>query len=196
MGIWATWVPVGSLVMYLLAPTLAASFGWQSIWWFSAALPCWRSFCLDLMRTPRIPAPHMNEPEAQAGPMTGEPPAEQAPGMRKALANRSIWLLGLEFACFNLGLGAISTFYPTFLSTERGFTLAGAALISSLMLIVVTFFAPLSGVMSDKIGSRKLVFTIPFLILAFMMLFPFKITGWLIPAWMVLLVPLSERSPR
>jgi predicted MFS family arabinose efflux permease len=181
MGIWATWVPAGSLVMYLLAPTLAASFGWQSIWWFGAviALLAFVLFWI-FMRVPPSPA-------AQPGLKTGASPADEAPNMRKALANRSIWLLGLEFACFNLGLGAISTFYPTFLSAERGFSLAGAALTSSLMLIVVIFFAPLAGVLSDKIGSRKLVFTVPFLIVAVMMLFPFRITGWLIPAWMILL---------
>src|SRR5512143_3747353 len=38
MGIWASWVPVGSFVIYNLAGPLLQSFGWQSIWWFGALL--------------------------------------------------------------------------------------------------------------------------------------------------------------
>ena len=30
MGLWATWVPVGSLIMFNLAPTLATTAGWQA----------------------------------------------------------------------------------------------------------------------------------------------------------------------
>src|SRR5690606_7197440 len=37
MGIWAAWVPAGSLLMYLVAPTLAANGSWRSVWWFGAA---------------------------------------------------------------------------------------------------------------------------------------------------------------
>ena len=37
MGIWATWVPVGSVLMYNLAPALAAARGWQAVWWLGAS---------------------------------------------------------------------------------------------------------------------------------------------------------------
>ena len=36
MGIWATWVPTGSLAMYILAPALGTSAGWQAVWWVGA----------------------------------------------------------------------------------------------------------------------------------------------------------------
>jgi len=36
MGIWASWIPVGSFIMYNLAGPLLGSFGWQGIWWFGA----------------------------------------------------------------------------------------------------------------------------------------------------------------
>jgi MFS family permease len=51
----------------------------------------------------------------------------------------------------------------------------------------VLFSAPLGGLLSDKIGSRKALFTWPFIVVAIMMLFPFVITGGLIPLWMILM---------
>lgn len=38
MGIWATWVPVGSSIAYNIAVPLQTSFGWRGIWWIGAAL--------------------------------------------------------------------------------------------------------------------------------------------------------------
>ena len=36
MGLWATWVPAGSIIMYNTAPLLTTTFGWQAVWWASA----------------------------------------------------------------------------------------------------------------------------------------------------------------
>ena len=36
MGIWATWVPVGSIIMYNMAPAVGLTIGWQTVWWISA----------------------------------------------------------------------------------------------------------------------------------------------------------------
>ncbi len=35
MGIWATWVPVGMVLMFVLAPVINGAFGWRAVWWFS-----------------------------------------------------------------------------------------------------------------------------------------------------------------
>ena len=37
MGLWATWVPMGSILMLLLAPRMSTAWGWPSVWWFGAA---------------------------------------------------------------------------------------------------------------------------------------------------------------
>jgi len=174
MGLWATWVPVGSILMFILAPAMTAAFGWRSVWWFGAAFALLAFVLVWLfMRMP---------PNLAAAPAPGE-----APDMKKALSNRSIWLLGVMFGCFNLALIAMSTFLPTFLTTERGYSLASASFITSLTMITVLFSAPLGGLLSDKIGSRKALFTWPFIVVAIMMLFPFVITGGLIPLWMILM---------
>ena len=38
MGIWATWVPVGSVLMFNSAYPLAEAQGWRSLWWVGLAV--------------------------------------------------------------------------------------------------------------------------------------------------------------
>jgi predicted MFS family arabinose efflux permease len=188
MGLWATWVPVGSVIMFILAPALASAFGWQSIWWFGAAFALLAFVLVWLfMRMP----PQMAAP----GPAAGGAPAGEPPNLRKALSNPSIWLLGAMFGFFNLALIALNTFFPTFLFSVRSYSMASASFTVSLVMITVLFSAPLAGVLSDKIGSRKLVFTVPFIIVAIMMIFPFTISGGMIALWMILLGVVAGAIP-
>jgi predicted MFS family arabinose efflux permease len=179
MGIWATWVPVGSVMVFTLAPALLGTRGWQAAWWIGAGFALLMMvFYGFLVRRP----PLLREPG------TADPPRSQAAfDLRKALANRDIWLLALEFACFSLALTAVGTYYPTFLSEVRGYSLPRAAFIASLMTLMILVSAPLAGVLSDRIGSRRLVFSLPFLGIAFLLVFPFQVTGWGIVALMIML---------
>jgi MFS family permease len=38
MGVWATWVPVGNVIMFNAAHPLMAAYGWRAVWWFGALL--------------------------------------------------------------------------------------------------------------------------------------------------------------
>ena len=173
MGIWATWVPLGSILMYNLAPQMAVRFGWQSAWWAGLifALVMVVLSALLLRRPPAEPADPLLDTSHQAS--------------RKALAKRDIWLLAGSFACFNLALVNIATYYPTFLNEVRGFSLGQASFITSIPGFLVMVSSPLSGWFSDRINSRRLVFTIPYLVLAVILIFPFLVTGWQIYAAMV-----------
>lgn len=189
MGIWATWVPVGSVVMYNLAPTLETSAGWPAVWWVGAgfALVAFILYWL-FMRLP--PALAGDQRSGQGGPLDAAPP-----NLGPALANRSIWLLALQFGSFNLVFFAFATFFPTFLAEERGYSLAQAAFIASLSTIVVLGSAPLAGWLSDRIGSRRWVFALPFLVIAAMLTLPFHLTGWTLYAFMLLLGLFSGAVP-
>jgi predicted MFS family arabinose efflux permease len=173
MGIWATWVPVGSVAAYNLAPTLAPSLGWQAVWWIGACFALLIMIFSGLL----ITRPPVSEPT--------DSPGREALNLREALSNRNIWLLALEFACFNLALVSIGTYYPTFLNQVRGYSLSQAAFISSLPTILVLFSAPAAGWVSDRIGSRRRILSFPFLIVAVLLIFPFQVTGWQIIAVMV-----------
>ena len=79
---------------------------------------------------------------------------------------------------------SLNTFYPTFLSSVRNYSIAEASTTTSLVMIAVIIAAPLAGILLDKIGSWKLGFTLPLVLVAIMMLFPFVSTGGLIPGWL------------
>jgi MFS family permease len=180
MGIWSTWVPVGSIIAFVLAPTIAASTSWQSIWWIGSVY----SFLMLVVFAVYMRLPPWitinSQQNSNLSIRTGYTSA------KKALNNGSIWGLGLVFACYTLTILGLRTFYPTFLSEMRGYTLSEAAYIASIATVTMPFSAPLVGWISDRIGSRRLVFSIPYLILAVMLLFPFKIVGWQIIVFLIL----------
>lgn len=178
MGLWATWVPVGSLIMYNLAPALATTFGWQAVWWFGAGFAAVTFVLYGLLM--RVPP----DVEAERTPVPGIP-SNAPPKITEGFANRNIWLLALHFSCFAGAFLAFGTFYPTFLTTERGYPLVQAAFIASLSTMMILFSAPLAGWVSDRIGSRKLVYMIPFALVSIMFLFPFHLVGWQIPVFLV-----------
>ena len=176
MGIWATWVPVGSLIMYLLAPAMSATTGWQSVWWLAVIFTLVTMLLYGLFV--RMP------PNLNASVIT-QPTAPQSNNLLKSLANRDIWLLALEFGAFNLVFLALATFYPTFLYENRGYPLPQASFIASIATIAVLFSAPLAGWLSDRIGSRRLLMALPFLLFCVILLLPFRVTGWQIYALMI-----------
>ncbi len=182
MGIWATWVPIGNIIMFNLAPRLSATSGWKAVWWAGAIFAA-ITFVLYalLFRMPK------REEMAGGPPPEGGPGGEKPPSLGKAMANTSLWLISFEFMCFNLAFLALSTFYPTFLNTVRNYDLATASLITSLTMMITIFTAPLGGFISDRIGSRKWVIIVPFIFVALLFLLPFHVTGWMIPALMVLM---------
>ncbi|MEI7848615.1 MAG: MFS transporter, partial [Chloroflexota bacterium] len=174
MGIWATWVPVGSVAIYNLAPVMSGALGLPSIWWLGSGFAVLMMIlCAWLII--RTPAQVQNQ--GQASP---------APDLKKALANRDIWLLALEFACMNFAMVALATYYPTFLSEVRGYSLGQAGFLASLASLVVLVSAPAAGWFSDKIHSRRYILAFPFLAAAIWLIFPFQVTGGQITLMMIL----------
>jgi MFS family permease len=174
MGIWATWVPVGSVLVYNIAPTMVVSFGWQSIWWLGAGFAVSMMVACGLLIRRSPTQDQMDQA------------AEPTPGLKHALANRNAWLLAVEFGCMSFAMLGVATYYPTFLIEVRGYSLGQAAFIASLGTLVILFSAPAAGLLADRVGSLRLVFALPFLGAAILFLFPFKVTGWQIVVFMIL----------
>ncbi len=174
MGIWATWVPIGSVAIYNLAPMMSVSLGLPSIWWLGAGFAV---LMILLSGWLIIAAPGQLQTQ-------GQPAA--APNLRKALANRDIWLIALEFACMNFAMVPLATYYPTFLSEVRGYSLGQAGFLASLASLVILVSAPAAGWLSDRIHSRRLILALPFLAAAVWLIFPFRVTGGQITVLMIL----------
>ncbi len=182
MGIWATWVPVGGILMYLIGPALASTWGWAAAWWLSAAVAAVAGVVVfGVVRG--------GGPSAGAGQSAGAGSRVEARGTRRTsgalgdlrlgLSGREIWILAAVFGLSSTAAGGVNAFLATFLVDERGFELAMAAAVSSLVLVGAGVGSFGSGLISDKIGSRRLVFTIASVLMGVLVLLPFTVESML-----------------
>ncbi len=149
MGVWANWVPIGSTAMLILAPILARQGAWRAVWWFGALYALAVSgLYLLVVKSPRHPVAPTALPASS--------PSATAAEMRGVLRNRHLWLLGAAFGFFTMAFMGFATYLPTYLSLVQNIPLAQAAQWASLVTIAAIISAPLAGILSDRIGSRKI----------------------------------------
>jgi len=178
MGLWATSVGIGSISMYTLAPRLATSYGLMSVWWLGTIV-AFAAFILFaiLFRSPR-PEERLEAPvqDSAGGPQVT---------IMNVMTNHRLWMVSLQFLCFNLIVMAFSTYYPTFLQQVRQFTEIQAGDMSSLIMIISIFAGPLAGYVTDRTWKRRYWVLSAWAIAAVLYLFPFSVTGWMIPGLLV-----------
>lgn len=182
MGLWASSVGVGIIAALNLAPKLKEAYNWQAIWWAGSAFSA-IAFVLFaiLFRMPK--KDEIRQSPAQPLP---EGAGDKSVSLTKAMANSSLWMIAISFAMYNLTVMAWNNFYPDFLQTKRGFSPEDAGFTTSLLMMAGIFAGPIAGFISDRIGSRKMVILVPYVILTLLFLFPFTTTGWLISGVMIL----------
>lgn len=163
MGVWSIWVPLGSTIMFILAPSLAGSWGWRGVWWFGFfyTIVVGLLFYLFIGTNSRAASDQTN-----LSPGKGSTELN----LRVVLHNRDLWLISLVFCCFNFVYVAFITWAPTFLHQIRHATIARASLMVSVASIVTIAAGPTAGWISDKVGSRKIICTLPLFLMA--LLFP------------------------
>jgi MFS family permease len=159
MGIWAIWVPLGSTVMFLLAPALANHWGWPGVWWFGGLYAILVGF-LYAAFIQAHPQPATKQPAGVAR------KSLTRGALGRVLRNGSLWLISLLFGCFNFVFIGYVTWSPTFLNEVRHFSLARASFTVSLMTLLTILSCPLAGWISDRIGSRKIICVLPMSLMA------------------------------
>ena len=167
MGIWSTWVPLGSIIMYLVAPQLISFGGWKTAWMLTSVYTCALLVVFAIFfRLPREGEVELPVEAQNAVAATGNP-----------YANKNIWLLAIAFLLYNCTGMAINTFYPSFLETERQLAPAKASFITSIYMIVGMFAAPVAGMVSDKIKSRKKIMLCGLVVFSIGMFLPYTLTS-------------------
>lgn len=163
MGIWASWVPVGSFVMFNLAGPLLKAFGWQGIWWFGAVVALIALVIYALV----VSAPPAPAAKDQA--------AASAESLSKWLFNPASWLLALVFGTFNLAFAGFSTWGPTYYNQGLGLSLETASFYASLgsLAVIPSTFA--AGWVLDRVKNRYLVLTLASAISGVMLLWCFRL---------------------
>lgn len=195
LGVFTTWVPLGNLITLSFTPTIAGTAGWQGAWWFGAGA-CILMFIVVALFF-RMP----NEEEAFAlhgeeGSRMGRASKEEAKailkGSYKVLRNGRIWLLGIVFAVFNMaGPGGVVNFFATYLEGPIGLPLALAGIMTAVSMLGVCIFEPLSGWISDKVGSRKVVMLVPAFGLIVTSFFIFNPAIGFVGVWVVMILHIS-----
>jgi MFS family permease len=186
-GLWASCVGIGNIVPLIFAPSIMVAHGWQAVWWTAAAFSA-LAFILFavLFRMPRedelYEAPPAPSPETQE---------EEPPSLAKGMANKDLWMISISFGIYNLVLLAMLSILPTFLETQRAFLLTfdkglllNASFVTAAIMLASIITAPLGGYISDRLGKRKIMILIPYILMTVMFLFIFKVTGWMIPLYL------------
>jgi predicted MFS family arabinose efflux permease len=175
MGLMSTCPGISSFLAMATASRIQHSYGLNAVWQLCAAS--------TLLLTVAIAIGVRMPPWMSAAKMAGQ----KKIGFREAFANRNMWLLGVVFFGVFFATMALTTFYITYLTSVRGFSLQKAGMLNSIGWLGLMAASVLSGYLVDKIGHLQLSLTIGILVLAVLALLPFHITGIMIPIWVILL---------
>jgi MFS family permease len=186
-GLWASSVGIGNIVTLLFAPTLAVDFGWRSVWWAGAGFSALAFILFGILfRLPR-------KEEMYEAPAPAASAQEESPSLLKGMANGSFWMISIAFGCYNLVVMAMCSFLPTFLEKARGYSLTfengafmNASFVTALIMLASIFSGPAGGRISDRIGKRKSVVFVSYILMTLTFVLPFTVTGWMIPTYMLL----------
>jgi MFS family permease len=166
LGIWAPWVPIGSVVMLNAAnPIMSITGSWTAVWWFGAAYAVLLLvFWMLAYKDPDEPVVDADE-EAPAKAGAGAQAGTQV--KTSALALMSIWLVAVGFAIFNIVQnGSINTFYTTFLMQVHDFAQPDAAFITSVVTLLAIPGCIFAGWLIDKTGTLKWTMIAGFVLIA------------------------------
>ena len=174
MGIMCLYVSLGELATLNAAPHVAEAWGWQGVWWWGVI------FCLAMLALWLVTFKQLEKRYGE-----GETEEETKPSLRLLFANKRVWILLVAYTLFMLPYTGVFVFWPTYLNSELGYGLALAASLVSLISFINIPSSFLSGMVSDKLGSRRGVIFFAMLICAGSYFFIPGATGALL---MVLLV--------
>ena len=158
LGLWATWVPLGCVLMFNIAAPIASGNpgvnpqGYLTVFWFCAIFSAIMFVVFALV---------FRMPRGERGDMGVEGTFKDS---LPYLKNKYIWFLGIVFFSLCLStLAVVNTFYQNWLTVPQpigmGFDEHLAGMVTSLMMGSSLIFAPLSGALSDhlKPNSKRLI---------------------------------------
>lgn len=134
LGLWGAFMPAGMATMLLLAPVILAPFGWRVLWVVVAGVTvAWAVVTWLILRRydPR-------GRQAQSAASPGQAPAASSwkQDLRLTLGQSGLWLLAFSFAFYTTQWMALMVWLPTFLVEQRGASVALAAQLTVVVVLV------------------------------------------------------------
>lgn len=161
MGIWATWVPLGSVLMFNVAPWLTASLGWRSVWWFSVLIDLLAFVVYGLVVSN---PPEMSDAESSPPRLFG-----------RVLLSPTSWLLALAFALFAFAQIGYNTWVPTYLTETLNVGAAAASFLASLLFLAGIPSNITAGWMMNRPGFRDSLLPLTMLVTSFLFVWSFRL---------------------
>jgi MFS family permease len=161
MGIWATWVPIGNVLIFNLAHPLLNAFGWQAVWWFGASFALLALLIYGLVVT----EPPESEQHEQALPRS----------FGRMLFNPTSWLLALAWGTFAFSLVAYNTWAPAFLIETLSINPALANSYASTMFLAAIPANIIAGWLLGRLENRSRLLPVTFLITTVLFFWSFRL---------------------
>jgi MFS family permease len=164
MGIWASWVPVGNVVMFNIAHPLMNGFGWRSVWWAGVLFSSIAFLLVGLV----VASPPQSASERRnASSPRGD--------LGQMVLNPSAWLLALAFGAFTFCLLGYNTWAPQFLTNRLDIDPATANAYASFMFLAAIPSNILAGWAINHVRDRSLILPTAFLITTILFFWSFRL---------------------
>lgn len=188
MSIFQTWMPFGTLITMNIAPILAASSSWRSVWWFAAGY-CVIAFVV-LFIFFKDPSKEALAKLAGSKAIEGE---KSTARKTDALKNPSLWILCIGFMVFALCCtGTTSSFWSLYMREAVGIEASTAAFIVSLCTVLGIVGNPFGGWLSDKLGTRKWLMMASWVIVMIFLWFAFSVSDVRILLFLAIMTGLCQ----
>lgn len=154
MGLLMCFMAFGQIAMLNLAPRIADVSPWETVWWVTAiyALVFGVIWVVALRNLDASLAP---DPHTADAPGKKQEQEHAKLFSKDVFANPGVWLVGLMLLIYLIAEQGAISFLPTYLAEERGLDSATASSIISIAPLVGIPVGIITGMISDKWGSRK-----------------------------------------
>jgi MFS family permease len=140
MGIYVAGVPIAVIAAFFSTPILAQTYGWQTPFYLTSIASAVIAILFLFL---------VKDGPFKIGFSIG--PSE----VKDALSSRELWKIGIIWMLFNMSAIGFLTWAPVMFVTFKSLDIIYASILSSSIMIVSLFLAPLFGWASDKIDRRK-----------------------------------------
>lgn len=150
MGIWSTWIPVGSLIMFLSAPKLVLTIGSNSFWVLLMVI----LLVGGLFYAKIIPKHNDEQKKGKAVKLDKQE-------LISEIKNKNVWWAAIAFASFTFAFFSFNTWISTYLTETTSMNLTIATFIPSIVALFTMISNVYSGFLLNKHGNHFGIFVVP-----------------------------------
>lgn len=168
MAIWSVWMGVGLMFIFNVTNAVLPAFGWRGDWWLMVIL-----FTVILVMFAWL----VQVPEYETKATEQEVSVSEPMPMSEGFKSPASWLLGIIFASYSFGVGALTAFVPTFLVQVAGMDLSKANMYSSIVMLGMIVGGIVMGFVLNIVKQRNMLLFVSMILSAIFMCLTFKVTS-------------------